>query len=284
VVQNILAGLKVTGLVALVVFGFSLGDGSWGHFQPAATPAGIGGFLLALVPVMFSYSGWNAASYVAEEIRHPERFVPRSLAVGTGAVVALYLLLNVLYVYSLPVTELAGTKGSVMDHIAERLFGPAAGDVMAVLAIVSIAASVSAMTIAGPRVYFAMARDRVFFRRAAVIHPRYGTPAAAIVAQALWSALLVLTGSFNSLFTYTGFAVVLFSGIAGVALFVLRWRRPDEPSPFRAWGYPLMPALFVLASAAIVLNALVRDPRPTAAGLAIILGGLPLYFAFQRRG
>ena len=109
---------------------------------------------------------------------------------------------------------------------------------MALLAIVSIAASVSAMTIAGPRVYFAMARDRVFFRRAAVIHPVYGTPAAAIVAQALWSAGLVLTGSFDSLFTYTGFAVVLFSGIAGVALFVLRWRRPDEPSPFRAWGYP----------------------------------------------
>jgi len=169
-----------------------------------------------------------------------------------------------------------------MDHIAERLFGPVAGDVMAVLAIVSIAASVSAMTIAGPRVYFAMARDRVFFNRAAIIHPVYGTPAAAIVAQALWSAVLVLTGSFNSLFTYTGFAVVLFSGIAGVALFVLRWRRPDETSPFRTWGYPVMPGLFVIASAAIVLNALLRDPVPTAAGLAIILGGLPLYVVFRR--
>jgi len=177
--------------------------------------------------------------------------------------------------------ELAATRGSVMDHIAERLFGPVAGDVMAVLAIVSIAASVSAMTIAGPRVYFAMARDRVFFNRAAIIHPVYGTPAAAIVAQALWSAVLVLTGSFNSLFTYTGFAVVLFSGIAGIALFVLRWRRPDETSPFRTWGYPVMPGLFVIASAAIVLNALVRDPVPTAAGLAIILGGLPLYVVFR---
>jgi basic amino acid/polyamine antiporter, APA family len=283
VVQNILAALKVTGLVALIVFGFSLGDGSWSHFQLAASRPAAGGFLLALVPVMFSYSGWNAASYVAEEIRHPEKFVPRSLAIGTGAVVALYLLLNVLYVYSLSVSELAATSGSVMDQIAERLFGPVAGDVMAVLAIVSIAASVSAMTIAGPRVYFAMARDHVFFRRAAVIHPVYGTPAAAIVAQALWSAVLVLSGSFSSLFTYTGFAVVLFSGIAGVALFVLRWRRPDEPSPFRAWGYPLMPGMFVMASAAIVLNALVRDPRPTAAGLAIIVGGLPLYFIFRRQ-
>ena len=282
VVQNILAGLKVSGLVALIVFGFSLGDGAWQHFQPTEVSGTAGGFILALVPVMFSYSGWNAASYVAEEIRNPERFVPRSLAVGTGAVVALYLLLNVLYVYSLPIGELAATRGSVMDHIAERLFGPVAGDVMAVLAIVSIAASVSAMTIAGPRVYFAMARDRVFFRRAAVIHPVHGSPAAAIIAQALWSAVLVLTGSFSSLFTYTGFAVVLFSGIAGVALFVLRWRRPDETSPFRTWGYPVMPGLFVIASAAIVLNALLRDPVPTAAGLAIILGGLPLYVVFRR--
>jgi APA family basic amino acid/polyamine antiporter len=283
VVQNVLAGAKVTGLVVLVILGFSFGDGSWTHFEPAPLPAGLGGFMLALVPVMFSYSGWNAASYVAEEMRDPERFVPRSLAIGTGAVVALYLLLNVLYAYSLPVPELASTKGSVMDVIAERLFGEVAGNLMAVLAIVSIAASVSAMTIAGPRVYFAMARDGVFFKRAAQVHPRYRTPAVAIVAQALWSAGLVLTGSFSNLFTYTGFAVVLFSGIAGVALFVLRWRRPDEPSPFRAWGYPVMPGLFVLASAAIVANALVRSPGPTAAGLGIIVAGLPLYFIFRRR-
>jgi APA family basic amino acid/polyamine antiporter len=283
-VQNVLAGAKVTGLVALVVLGFSFGEGSWSHFQSVAPlPAGAGGFVLALVPVMFSYSGWNAASYVAEEMRDPARFVPRSLAIGTGAVVALYLSLNVLYAYSLPVAELATIKGSVMDLIAEQLFGDVAGNLMAVLAIVSIAASVSAMTIAGPRVYFAMARDGVFFRRAAQVHPRYRTPAAAIVAQALWSAGLVLTGSFANLFTYTGFAVVLFSGIAGVALFVLRWRRPDEPSPFRAWGYPVMPGLFVLASAAIVGNALVRSPGPTAAGVGIIVAGLPLYYMFRRR-
>ena len=283
IVQNVLAGAKVTRLVVLIVLGFSFGDGSWTHFEPTTLPAGFGGFLLALVPVMFSYSGWNAASYVAEEMRNPERFVPRSLAIGTGAVLVIYLLLNLLYAYSLPVPDLASTKGSVMDVIAERLFGELAGNLMAILAIVSIAASISAMTIAGPRVYFAMARDGVFFRRAAHVHPRYRTPADAIVAQALWSAGLVLTGSFSNLFTYTGFAVVLFSGIAGVALFVLRWKRPDEPSPYRAWGYPMMPGLFVLASAAIVGNALVRSPGPTAAGVGIIVAGLPLYYVFRRR-
>ena len=279
--QNVLAGAKVTGLVALVALGFTIGDGSWGHVQSVPHPVA-GGFLLALVPVMFSYSGWNAATYVAEEIRDPGRFLPRALAVGTGAVVALYLALNLLYVYSLPVSELAGLTGSVMDVIAERLFGHFAGNLLAVLTAISIAASVSAMIIAGPRVYFAMARDGVFFRRAAIIHPRYRTPAAAILAQSAWSSLLVLTGSFNQLIAYTGFAVVLFSGIAGVTLFVLRRHQPDEPREFRAWGYPLMPALFVAASALIVLNAIWRSPATSAAGIAIILAGLPLYAVFRR--
>jgi len=279
--QNVLAGAKVTGLVALVALGFSIGDGSWSHLEPARFGSG-SGLLLALVPVMFSYSGWNAASYVAEEIRDPQRLLPRALALGTGAVVVLYLALNLLYVYSLPAAELAALSGSVLDVIGARLFGPRAGDLLAALTAVSIAASVSAMTIAGPRVYFAMARDGAFFRRAAVIHPRFRTPSAAIGAQAGWSILLVLTGSFDQLITYTGFAVVLFSGSAGVALFVLR-RRAGEARPVDAWGYPYMPALFVAASALIVVNAIVRAPGPTAAGVAIIAAGLPLYWMFTRR-
>ena len=280
--QNLLAGAKVTGLIALVALGFSIGEGSWSHFGPAPLPSA-GGFLLALVPVMFSYSGWNAAAYVAEEIRDPARRLPRALALGTGAVVVLYLALNLLYVYSLPIGELAALRGSVMDVIAERLFGPAAGNLLAALTAVSIAASVSAMTIAGPRVYFAMARDGVFFRRAAVVHPRYRTPAAAIGAQAAWSSVLVLTGSFTQLIAYTGFAVVLFSGIAGVSLFVLRHRQPEQVRPVMAWGYPVMPALFVLASALIVVNAVWRNPGPTATGLLIIAAGLPLYAIFSLR-
>ena len=185
---------------------------------------------------MFSYAGWNAASYVAEEIRNPERFLPRALALGTGAVVLLYVVLNLLYVYSIPVPQLAALKGSVMDVIAERLFGPRAGDLLAVMTAVSIAASVSAMIIAGPRVYFAMARDGLFFRKAVEIHPRYGTPFNSILAQSAWSVLLVLSGSFNQLIIYTGFSVVLFSGIAGVALFVLRRDIPTSRGRFARGG------------------------------------------------
>ncbi len=283
VLQNLLAGAKVTFLIVLIMLGFGIGDGTWGHFDSVVAGGGGSGWLLALVPVMFSYAGWNAASYVAEEIRDPGRFLPRSLALGTGAVVLLYLLLNVLYVYSMPVSELASLQGSVMDVIAERLFGPRAGDLMGIMTAVSIAASVSAMIIAGPRVYFAMARDGLFFRKAVEIHKQYGTPHNSIIAQSAWSILLVVSGSFGQLITYTGFSVVLFSGIAGVALFVLRRRHPDEPRPFRAWGYPVMPGLFVLASAAIVLNAVWKEPGPTAAGLGIIAAGLPLYWYLGRQ-
>jgi len=232
--------------------------------------------------VMFTYSGWNAAAYVAEEVRDPGRNVPRALALGTGAVIAIYLLLNALYLYVLPVNELGAVRGSVLDVIADRLLGAVAGNVMGVVSIVSLLASISAMTFAGPRVYFAMARDGLFFRRAAGIHPRYKTPAVAIVAQAVWSSLLVLSAKADTLLTYTGFAIILFSGVAVVALFVLRAKHPDAERPFRAWGYPIAPGIYAVASALILGNGLYTAPGPTGAGVAVILAGIPLYLMFTR--
>ncbi|HKC56733.1 MAG TPA: amino acid permease, partial [Vicinamibacterales bacterium] len=235
---NLLASLKVTAFVLFIAIGFSWGSGTVAHLSERGSIGGAG-WLLALIPVMFTYSGWNAAAYVAEEIREPGRNVPRALALGTAAVVAIYLLMNALYLYVIPVRELAAIDRSVLDVIADRLLGSIAGNVMGVVSIVSLAASISAMTLAGPRVYYAMARDGLFFRRVARVHPRYATPASAIAAQAIWSSVLVLTATADALVTYTGFAIVLFSGVAVVALFVLRRRVPDAPRPFRAWGYPV---------------------------------------------
>jgi basic amino acid/polyamine antiporter, APA family len=240
-------------------------------------------WLLALVPVMFTYSGWNAASYIAEEIRDPGRNVPRAFALGTGAVIAIYLALNVLYLYVLPVGELAKVQGSVLDVIADRLLGARAGDIMGVVSIVSLAASISAMTFAGPRVYYAMARDGLFINSAAQVHPRYRTPAAAIVAQTVWASLLVVSGSADALTTYTGFAIVLFAGIAVTTLFVLRRRDPAAPRPFTAIGYPVAPAIFVTACLLIVVNAVYSRPGPTGAGLLVIGAGIPLYLWLTRR-
>ena len=294
VMGNVLATLKVLALLMFIALGFSFGAGSTQNLQQAA-PATVTwtAWLLALIPVMFAYSGWNAAAYIAEEIREPGRNVPRALAMGTAAVIAVYVLLNLLYLFVLPVGELAKVQGSVLDVIADRLLNQMAGHVMGIVSIISLAASISANVFAGPRVYFAMARDGLFLRPAARVHARFKTPAAAIVAQAVWSCLLVLTGSGSALTTYTGFSVILFAGVAVAALFVLRHREPDAPRPFRAVGYPLAPAVFTLACALIVFNALWVDlvrPMmyggswgPAAAGLLVIAAGLPIYFVLLLR-
>ncbi len=284
IVSNILATLKVTALLMFIALGFSIGAGSSANLQQSAGAVSGAGWLLALIPLMFTYSGWNAAAYMAEEIRSPERNVPRALALGTVAVIAVYVLLNLLYLYVMPIGELAKVQGSVLDVVAERLLGARAGDIMGIVSIISLAASISAYTFAGPRVYYAMARDGLFLRAAGRVHPRYRTPMAAIVAQAIWASLLVLSGSAETLTRYTGFAVVLFAGVAVASVFVLRKREPDAPRPFRALGYPVAPAIFTIASAFIVVNAIWTDPRVSGAGALIIAAGIPVYFWMERRG
>jgi APA family basic amino acid/polyamine antiporter len=283
IVQNTLAGTKLAALAVFVVLGFAYGRGGLGHLA-AHAPVAPTGLLLALVPVMFTYSGWNAATYVAEEVRAPERNVPLALGLGTGAVIAIYVLLNALYIAALTMPGLAAVPGArLVDTVAERLFGFVASGVVAAFTIVSIAASISAMVLAGPRVYFAMARDGLFAAPAGQVHPRSHAPAAAIVAQTIWSGVLVLSGTLSELVSYTGFAVVLFSGFAVSAVFVLRRRQPDLNWPFRAWGYPWAPAVFVLASAAMVVNEIWRSPGTAFSGLAVISAGVPLFWWMQKR-
>ena len=282
-VQNVLAGLKVLVLVILVTLGFSLGQGATANFTQSAGPVAVSAWMLALIPVMFSYSGWNAAAYVAEEMRDPARNVPLAMGIGTVAVVVIYLLLNLLYVYAMPVSALASVEVRVVDAAAEGLFGPAVAAPLAAASAVMIAASVSAMILAGPRVYYAMAQDGQFFSAMARVHPTYRTPTTAIVAQSLWSGVLVLTGTFDQLVEYTGFAVVLFAGIAVTVVFVLRRRDPGATRPFKAWGYPFAPFVFVAASFMMVANAIWRNPGTSFAGLVIIAAGVPIYFFVWRK-
>lgn len=292
-VSNVLATLKVTALLVFIAAGFSMGAGSTDNLQQTARTFAASNWLFALIPVMFTYSGWNAAAYMAEEVRNPGRNLPLALGLGTIAVIIVYVLLNALYLYVMPVGELAAVRGSVLDVVADKLLGVQAGNIMGVVSLVSLAATVNAMTFAGPRVYYAMARDGVFFPAAARVHPGFKTPAASIVAQASWATVLILTGSLDTLTNYVGFAITLFAGIAVAAVFVLRAREPEAPRPFKALGYPIAPAIFVIASALIVLNALWTDLvipvtrnqpwGPTAIGLLVIAAGLPLYFLFARR-
>jgi basic amino acid/polyamine antiporter, APA family len=284
VVHNVLAGAKVSALLVFIALGFGWGAGALGNLSSThvvASPST--GWLLAMVPIMFTYSGWNAAAYVAEEIRNPSRNVPLALGLGTVGVVAIYIALNALYLYAMPIGDLSALGGRLTDVAAEHLFGFVAGNVIAIFTIVSIAASISAMVMAGPRVYYAMARDHLFLESAAKVHPRYRTPVRAIFAQAAWSSVLVLSGTLPKLVDYTGFAVVLFSGFAVLAVFVLRRREPGAARPFKALGYPLAPGFFIAASAVMVVRELVTNTGPTLAGLAVIGAGIPIYFFFSRR-
>lgn len=292
-VMNVLAALKVTAFLLFVLAGFAFGTGTFGNVATSSGDVTMGNWLFAFIPVMLAYSGWNASAYVAEEIRDPGRNLPKSLAIGTLAVIAVYFGINLLYLFVFSVGELAALKGSVLDVVADRLLGSGAGHVMGLVSIVSLLASNSAMTFAGPRVYFAMARDRVFFKSAANVHPSYRTPAAAIVAQTAWTTILILTGSGNSLLTYTGFSITLFLGVAVFALFVLRRREPDAPRPFKALGYPIAPAIFTIACFVILANALYTDLvkplmegtaiGPSAWGILVISLGLPIYYFFSRK-
>ena len=275
-VQNSLAVAKVVCLTLVAVGGVWLGHG------PIAAPAAngtVGGWWLALIPVMFSYSGWNAATYVAEEVRRPRRNVPLALWTGTAIVVALYLMVNFAYLCG-PTSE-RSTTFNVAEPIARQLLGPAGGIGVTLLTILILLSSTSAMVLTGPRVYFAMAQDGLFFSAAARIHPRFRTPAIAILCQAACSIVLALTGTFERLVTYTGFAVVLFSGVAAAALLVLRRRALPDRSP--GWRLRrLAPVVFVAAAAAITANALYAAPRQFALGVMVIAAGVPLYRVARR--
>ena len=284
VVSNALTILKVVALLAFIAAGLVMSGAA-----PAAPPSASAGavtatgWLLGLIVVMFVYSGWNAAAYMAEEVHNPGRNLPLALALGTGAVTLIYILINILYLKVIPIQELVTIKGSVLDVAAERLIGVRAGDVMGLVSIIGLVASVNAMTFAGPRVYFAMARDGVFFPAAAGVHPTYKTPWLSIAGQAVWATVLILTGSLDALGNYVAFAITLFAGTAVAAVFVLRAREPNAPRPFKAVGYPLTPAIFVLFSFVMVVNAIYRQPRVTGIGLLLIGAGIPLYLWLTRR-
>jgi APA family basic amino acid/polyamine antiporter len=276
--QNMLALLIVAIIVVFCVLGFSTGAGSWAHFRSPNIAFRPANWLLALIPIMFTYSGWNAASYIAEEMYDTRRTISRALMIGTSIIVALYAALNALYLYAIPVTSMQNAV-NVGDITAQALFGVGRNFVTPVLAVAMLGA-ISAMTIAGPRVYFAMARDGAFVRAFARTSPRFGTPALAIVLQALWSVVLVMVGGFEPILMYTGFTILLCSGAAVAGLFVVQ--RHEPRSDPRLWLKMLAPAVFAVACLAIVVNAVVGAPKTALVGSLLIAVGLPVFFWSRR--
>lgn len=273
--------VNITLILSYILFGFFSGAGSWTHFtgNPAAPSISVGFFpviAVSLIWVMFSYSGFNGAAYVAGEIDRPGRSLPLALAVGTGTVTLLYLALNTVYVYARPVGELAG-RMDVAGVAAAGLFGPAVADIFGVVISTCALAACSAMICLGPRIYEAMAADGSFFASAARRSRRFGTPAAALFIQALYVSLLIFIGSFEQLLTFCGFLLSLFSALTVSSLFVLRRRFPGLPRPFRVPGYPFTPGLFVAVSLWMMFYSFFSRPVESLIGAVIVAAGLPVY-------
>lgn len=285
--QNTLTGLKLTVLALLLALGFTIGRGDWGHFsetieRSSSTPLPAQ-FLLSLVFVYFGYSGWNAAVYVAEEVQDPERTLPRSLLLGTALVAAFYAALNALYIYASPLADLAG-KVAVGAHAAGALFGERGGSVFAAGMALSLLATVNAMCLIGPRVYYAMARHGAFFSFAAKIHPTRRSPWAAVLAQGLCCCLLILTGAFESLLFYVGFTLWLFTAFAVAGLFRFRRRPGWRPLSWISFGWPALPLLYVAVNLLVfVYFALDRSWEALWSLLTIAGGGLTYHWSVRRK-
>jgi APA family basic amino acid/polyamine antiporter len=277
-VQNVLTGITLGSIGMFLALAFTIGRGDWSHFGMSAARTsshGLGAqFAVSLVFVMFAYSGWNAAAYVAEEMMSPERILPRVLLAGTVLVALCYLALNVAYIYALPLESLKGVL-AVGATTGKAMFGGSVGALFAGMLTLALLSSVGAMSVVGPRVYYAMAQDGCFPSGAAALDPRWGTPVRAIVYQAILSSILVLTGTFEALVYYIGFALILFAALAVAGLMRLRRRRDWRRLRAVSWCYPAIPAIFVLISLWMLAWTLVDRPREAMWGLATVAcGGL----------
>jgi APA family basic amino acid/polyamine antiporter len=282
-VQTWLTAYKVALIVVFVVAAFSVGDGDWSHLDAGSASATPGGLAVALVLVSFAYLGWNAAAYVAGELRDPGRTLPRALLWGTGMVLVLYLGLNLAFFYAAPAPVLAAGSEDVGAVAAHALFGGTGGRAFSVLIAVALMSSVSAMTMAGPRIYMAMAEDGLFFRALAK-RGRGGAPALSVALQGALAIAMLLTSTFIDLLMYVGFTLSAFSALAVLAAFALRRREPAAPRPYRAFGWPVTPVLFLALSTWMVALAIVERPIVALFGFATLAAGGLVYALRDRLG
>jgi len=285
-VQNLFTFLKVGALAGLVLAVFLFGQRAPDAFSPLWPDwrqAGLWSrFGVAMVAAFWAFDGWNNTTYMAGEVKNPQRNIPLALFAGTLLVIAVYLAANCAYAYVLPMDAIAGSRLVASDAVRTFL-GPAGGAVISAAVLISTFGTDNGMILSGPRVTYAMSRDRIFFKSMGKVHPKYRTPHVSVAVQGIWSALLTLSGRFDQLFTYVIFAAWLFYAMTTAGVIILRIRRPRAPRPYRTWGYPCIPLLFILASSALLVNTLITDPRDSLFGLAIVLLGVPVYLGFRRK-
>ncbi len=275
---------KVIAIVIIIVVGFVLGSRVPDHFATGNVTQGavsLNSFFLAMIAGLFAFGGWHMVTYNSEETVNPRKTIPQALMLGTLIVTLCYIALNAVYLYILPLDAVASSTRIAADA-ADALVGFGGGAIMSGLVIFSTLGALNGIILCGPRVYYSMARDGLLFKWIGGIHPRYRTPHKAILLQAVWSSVLVLTGTYRALFTRVIYTEWIFFGLMAFGLFVLR-KRSEIVRGYRAWGYPLVPSLFIISSFAIVVNQAISDPIESLFGLSLVLAGLPIYYFWSKK-
>jgi APA family basic amino acid/polyamine antiporter len=282
-VQTAITALKVVLILAIVGLAAVVGGGDAANWtSTTAHKGGAAGFFAALVAALWAYDGWNNVSMASGEVRDPHRNIPRALIGGVLAVAAIYVATNLAYFYVLTADEVAASR-RVASDAARSFLGDRGGDAVSLAAMISIFAALNGSILSGARVPYAMARDGYFPRKAAAVHPRFRTPHVAIVALSAWAALLVLSGRYDQLFTYVIFASWILYAMTAATVFVLRRKQPGLERPYKALGYPWIPAAFIVMASALVLMTLRQSPRESMMGLALILAGIPVFHIFTKK-
>jgi basic amino acid/polyamine antiporter, APA family len=280
-VQRLFTFLKLAGLTVIVASAFL----SPRHIETAAaaSPAGFSWsrFGVAMIACLWAYEGWNCVSFVAGEVKRPERNLLLALSLGTAALIAIYLSANVAYMRVLSVPAIAATD-RVAAKAAEITMGSIGGTLVSLTILLSIIGASNGAILTFARAYFAQARDGLFFRAVGNVHPRFETPHIAIVVQGVWAAVLATSGSYERLFSYVIFAAWIFYGLAVLGVVVLRRKAPDLPRPYKMWGYPVTPIAFAVVAFWFVINTIITTPVPSLIGLAIVAAGVPVYYIWRR--
>ncbi len=282
---NVFTGFKLVGIAALIGIGLFFGNVKFNLFEPAMkteTGSLTGAFGLALIGVLWSYGGWQHASFVAGEARDARRNIPRAMIFGSIVVTAVYLLTNLAYLFLLPVGQIASSQSIAADAVSTLL--PFGGALIAVLIAISTFGTLGIYTLSAPRIYYAMSKDGLFFKKLAWVHPKFRTPIYAILVQSAWAVVLLLFwGTFEDLITYVVFTDWIFFGLTAAGVLVLRHKRKDLARPYKTFAYPVVPLIFIGITFLFVLNVLIAKPLHAWAGLILIFVSLPIYYYFKRK-
>jgi APA family basic amino acid/polyamine antiporter len=281
--QVLVTGVKMLLIAGIIAIGIFSGKGNFSHFHSSIKSAGgMAGFFAAMVSALWAYDGWNNVSMVSSEIEKPQRNLPRALILGTLAVIATYLLMNVAYFYVLSPSQVASSGRLAADMMA-YLYGGFAASLVSIAVLISIFAALNGSILSGGRVPYAMARDGLFFRTAAKVHPQFRTPGNSMIMLCIWSCVVVLSGWYDDLYNFVIFGSWILYLMTAVSVFVLRAKRPDMPRPYRVVGYPILPMCFVGVAALLLWNTMQSRPRESLMGLGLMALGVPCYFYWKSR-